>query len=173
MLAVSMVLLAGCQSAQVGASQDPSPPGPTPAVVSEEPSQSPEPDVAATADPSEAVAGLAPGSDACRESYVQQLLAADPAYFDRRPTEDPIALLTYDRLTEVITADEHARWGMQRLFQPDLVPPEYRLPDLTGEGTDPLTGIALASMWETDCLPVETQQWLSDYLTPTEIPDQP
>ena len=104
---------------------------------------------------------------------MQQLLAADPAYFDRRPAEDPIALLTYDRLTEVITADEHARWGMQRLFQPDLVPPEYRLPDLTGEGTDPLTGIALASMWETDCLPVETQQWLSDYLTPTEIPDQP
>ncbi|WP_421735269.1 hypothetical protein [Cellulomonas sp.] len=171
-LVVSVVLLAGCQSTAVGASQDTAPPSPSPVAVSEEPAPSPDTDLSASADPSEPADGPAPGSDACRAAYVQQVLAVDPAYFDRRPVEDPIALLTYDRLSELITADEHARWGMQRLFEPDAVPQEYRLADL-GEGTDPLTGIALASMWETDCLSAETQQWLSDYMTPTEMPDQP
>ncbi|WP_315094470.1 hypothetical protein [uncultured Cellulomonas sp.] len=173
-LIVGAALLVGCQSATVGSPvQETAPPVPTPVVSSEEPAPSPEPDDGTTADPSQMLVGLTPGSDACREAYAQQLLAADPAYFDVRPVDDPITLLTYDRLTETITADEHARWGMERLLHPDDVPQEYRLPDLTGEGTDPLTGIALASMWETDCLPLETQQWLTDYMTPTVVVDEP
>ncbi|WP_456788113.1 hypothetical protein [Cellulomonas sp. P5_C5] len=113
---------------------------------------------------------MAPGSDACRAAYAQELLAQDPTYFDHRPADDPVALLTYDRLSETITADEHARWGIQRLFEPEAVPQEYHLPDLSGEGPDPLTGILLLSMWEAECLPMETQQWVSDTMTPTMLP---
>ena len=187
-LVAAGALLLGCQSLPVGSSQDtppaappptaspPAAPTPTPIPTpasSEEPARSADSDDDQGADASETFPGAAPGSDACREAYVEYLLAQDPTYFDRRPVDDPIALLMFDRLSGTITADEHARWGMQRIFQPDVVPEEYHLPDLSDSGTDPLTGIAIASMWETDCLPVETQQWLTDYMTPTQMPAQP
>ncbi|HEY3436232.1 MAG TPA: hypothetical protein VGK35_00975 [Actinotalea sp.] len=190
-LVAAVALVAGCQSLAVSSSQDASSPArssgtpsaavpptstpsaavPSPTVGSEEPA--PSPDADAGADPRETLPGAAPGSDACREAYVQHLLSQDPTYFDRRPVEDPIALLTYDRLAGTITADQNARWGMQRLFQPDAVPQEYRLPDLSNRGPDPMTVIGLATMWESDCLSLETQQWLVDYMTPTALPDEP
>ena len=90
--------------------------------------------------PSQPVVGLAAGSDARRQGVRGAAAAEDLTSFDARPDENPIEPLTYDRLNRGHHRRPSRSLGDAAPLRARRRPQEFRLPDLSDDGTDPPTG---------------------------------
>lgn len=113
-----------------------------------------------------------PYPSACVEAYVDHVaLLGGGGLPAERPVGDPGGLLLYDRLTYRISGEEYLWYAVDRYVAPDRVPDEYRFPqDPVLEGPDPLTGILLQAMWESECLAPGALDELLGYVMTGELP---